>query len=778
MIDKTKLSAFSRRLVGFIGRHPWLCVLAAVLLTGGFVAGASRARADFTHKGFFWDDDPHLLQFEAFERRFGNDDAVVLAMHSPSGIFDLDSAGLLAEVTERMWQVPEVIRVDSLSNYNWVHAQGDDILVEPLLPETLTPAVLEARRKVALGHEVIPDYLVSRDAKTALILGRIKPGLEAPPDSPMITAAVHELVKSVSRTDHAFYVAGGPPLTHAFAEVATQDLGRLLPMAVGTAAIFLFILLRTFAGVFLPLLVVFMTVGATFGFAGWAQVTLTNMSTAVPTIMIAIGIGIGVHILVTYYQNRHGGLDRREAARLSLEKNLLPTFLTSATTAIGFLTFLTANLKPVSGLGLMASFGTLYAWLMSYLFLGGFLFILPLREGRKSHAGVTLAERLSHGYTAFLVRRRRSIMAISAAVAVTAVVLAVGNEVNSDPIKYFQEDVPARVANQFIDDHVGGARGVEFVIETGQDDGIKDPTFLRNVVALQSWIEAQPGVSRALSITDILKQTNRSLHGDDPAQYRVPDDRETIGQELFLYTMSLPQGMDLNDRMTIKNDAIRMTVLTDIATSRELLALVAEIEAKGRSLDLNLHSTGKFTLYQRINDYVVNAFVLSFGLTVLFIATIMVVFLRSFRLGLIAMIPNVLPILIGGAFLRLIGQALDIGTVIVAAVCLGIAVDDTIHLLANFRRHQREGVGEVESVRKVLGHTGGALVITTAVLVTSFATFATADFTPNLYFGVLTALILATALIADLTITPVLLMRKATAAAPEGTGAAGIAATG
>lgn len=763
MSEPIRVSRFTRTTVGFIVEHPVRSLLLALLLVAAGVSGVRFAKADFTHKGYFWDDDPHLMRFDAFERRFGNDDAVVVAVRSPSGIFDRDSAELLRELTERMWKVPEVIRVDSLSNYNWVHARGDDIVVEPLLPETLTPEVLAERRRVALSHEVIPDYLVSRDGNTALVFARVKPGIDAPPDAPVITRAVEAVVKELKRTDHELHIAGGPPLTNAFGEVATSDVSRLFPMAVVVASVFLFIILRSLVGVVLPLLVVFLSIGASFGFAGWTGIVLTNMSTVIPSIMIAVAVADGVHILHTYFKERSTGVTRQVAARYSLEKNMLPTFLTSSTTAVGFLTFVTANLKPLSGMGFMAAFGTMLAWVLTYLFLGALLVLLPLKVRRLPPEAQPLPQRVSGRYTAFLVRNRRVVLGLSALVAVVSLVVAATNEVNSDPLKYFRAHVPVRVANHFVEDHVGSARGVELVVDSGQEDGVKDPTFLRRVEELQRWVEAQPGVTRALSLVDIVKQTNRSLNGDAQQAYRIPETREAVGQMLFLYTMNLPQGMDLNDRVTLKNDALRMTVLSRISTSREIMELVAGMESKARSLGLQAHGTGKFMLYNAMNGYVVNSFVTSFSGSVLLIGLMMMVFLRSVKLGFIAMIPNVLPIVIGGAFLKIIGQPLDLGTVLVASVCLGIAVDDTIHVLANFQRLRLRGETPFVAMREVFANTAPALLSTTAILVLTFGTFVTADFTPNVYFGLLTALILATALLVDMTLTPALLVKQAPA---------------
>lgn len=758
MAHELKTTQFNKTLVGFIVEHPYWSMLMGLLLVAASAMGAGRLQTDFTHRGYLWDDDPTLIKFDSFEKRFGNDDMAVVAIHSPSGVFDPETAALIKEFTERMWHVPEIIRVDSLANYNWVHAEGDDIQVEPLLPEELTAEVLEQRRQVALAHEVLPDYLVSRDGNTALVFARIKPGLDKPSDSPLVYHSIEKLAEEFKRGDHALYVSGSPAVIASFAEIAEKDTGRIIPIALLVAIVALALLLRTVLGVVLPLVLIVLCVLSVFGFAGWTGIKLSNMSTAVPSILLAACIADAMHILVTFYEARRTGLVRKEAARYSLSKNLLPTFLTSTTTALGFFSFASVNVKPISGLGFMVGYGALLAWVLTYLLIGGAIVALPMRTGRVAPEAAERDYRLAGRYLDLLLRRRMLITVGWVLIAVASVWLATKNEVNSDAFKYFGADVPVRMANEFVEKEVGGARGVELIVNAGSEDGIKDPAFLKKVDELQTWIQQQKGVTRAVSIVDVLKAMHRSLNGEQAGFYRLADDRDTIGQELFLYSMNLPQGMDLNDRMTLANDALRITVMWTISNSRDVIATTDAIEAKARALGLDLEVTGKYHLFDVMNGYVVNSFLTSFFTAAFTIALVIGVVLRSFKLTVISLIPNILPVLIGGAILKLIGQPLDIGTVIVASVCLGIAVDDTIHVLANFQRERESGLVPAEAMRNVLARHARPLLVTTIILVTSFGAFAIADFTPNLFFGVLTAAILALALLVDLTLTPLLLV--------------------
>jgi len=760
MSDPTALqvSALNRRFVGFIARRPVVALVIGLVAVLALLPGLGKLRADFTHTGFFHSDDPKLKAFEAFERRFGNDDAVSLVVHSPSGIFDTDSITLLQQLTAALWLAPDVIRVDSLTNFNWVHGQDDDIVIEPLIPATFTPALLAERKIIALTHETLPRFLVNTEGTVAVVGGRMRPGLDGTSDIARISHFLNDLVARSGRTDHKIYIVGGPPLTYAFQEAAQSDVQTLIPMAICIAAFFLIVLLRSFAGTVLPLLVVFLSTGASFGLAGHFGMVQTAMSTAVPTILIAVGIADTVHLLITFLGALRSGVERKTAARYALTKNLLATFLTSLTTAIGFFSFSMANLKPLATMGIMAGFGTMFTWFLSQFVLGSLLFLLPIKVKAQPPEKRATTVRRAGAFVDYLAGRQLTIIVITVLLSGASLYYALGIEVSADPLKYFRKDIPARIASDFVERTLGTSRAFEMTIDSGAEDGIKDPVFMSKVDALSQWIEARPGMTRAISIVDILKSMHKALNGNDHAFFKLPETREAIAQELLLYTLGLPQGMDVNDRITVRNDAIRVTVFNTISKSNDTIKAVKEVIERAQSLGLKAHVTGKYFLYQDTNEYVVNSFLTSLWSANLVIGVIMMLFLRSFALGLISMIPNIVPLFAGGVLLRVIGQPLDIGTVIVASICLGISIDDTSHVLANFAYLRRQGIAPLPALKEVLSHSGPALLSTNGILICAFASFAMASFMPNFYFGILTAFILSLALITDMFFTPALLL--------------------
>ena len=776
----------THRFATFLIDHPWKSILFALALVGVLIPGLARLKTDFSYRIWFRDTDPLLAKFDAFERRFGNDENVVLLLESPSGIFDKDSAELLQKITEDFWKVPEIIRVESLSNYNWTHSEEDDLMVEPLIPddEELTEALLAERKKVALEHEVIPGYLVNAEGTIAVIYAQLKPAIGGAPDFQTVVDGaralmakyqdggpvtyLHDAEQYKGPGDHQFYLTGSSLVSHTFKELTQSDMETMVPVLLGAIVLFLLLSFRNKSGLILPFMVIALSVMGTLGFAGWIGIKFNNLTAIVPHILIAISVADAVHILVTFFQFRISGLERKQAAHKTLVKNLEPTLLTSISTSIGFFSFSSAKIIPIVYMGILAGTGTLLAWFITIFLITPIMAYVPIKvrfKGSATHH--TDAHPLAIRYADWLQRNSRMVIGIFVILGSAAVYTALQNEINSDPYKYFATSVHTRVANDYAEQHVGGMSGLEISIDSGAEDGIKKPEFLKKVEVFQNWLDDLPYVTKTISVIDIIKETNRSLNGDEQAAYKVPDNHELIAQELFLYTMSLPQGMDLSNRMSMDNKLIRLTAMTNLHASRQTLIEIGVIEDKARELGLDAEITGKIPIYHSMNPYVVNAFITSISMALVLVALLMCFALRSWKLGMMSMIPNTMPLIMGGAFMYLLGKPLDIGTVLVTSTCLGIAVDDTIHFLSNYNRWRKHGSSQSHAVAHVLTHTGPALFVTTMVLVVAFATFTFASFVPNINFGMITAIVLSTALLTDVTLLPaMLLVGKETVPAP------------
>jgi hypothetical protein len=285
--------------------------------------------------------------------------------------------------------------------------------------------------------------------------------------------------------------------------------------------------------------------------------------------------------------------------------------------------------------------------------------------------------------------------------------------------------------------------------------------FLAEVSNFADWYREQPPVRHVSVITDTFRQLNKSMHGDEPAAYRIPESQELAAQYLVLYELSLPQGLDLNNQIDRSRSATRLTISAETLDSEELLALNARAEAWLKEYApqvSSINSTGPAALFAYIGQRNIRAMLIGTVVVLLAISAILLFALRSLRLGLISILPNLIPAVLGFGIWGLTVGQVGLSLSVVVAMTVGIVVDDTVHFLSKFRRARHEyGQSPEEAVRYAFDTAGRALVTTTIVLMAGFLILVFSPFVPTAQVGVLTAMIIASALVADLSLLPALL---------------------
>lgn len=756
------------KFVDFIANRSKTSFILVILLVAALAPGWNYFGERYDVRIWFRTTDPLIKVLDTFEKQFGNDESLVIVVHSPSGIFDTESATLVRELTERMWKLPEIIRVDSLSNYNYSYAEEDDIIVEsffPELPEPLTDELLSKKKAIALKHKVLPGYLISRDAKTVMLFARLATVVGGSPSYENIVRDARVMMKDFEgKGDHEFHILGEAAVNDAFRETAANDGAIILPCLFLLMIAYLYFIFRSFVAMAFPIAITVLSVVMSMGTGFYFGILVNNILSILPAILISISIADSVHVIVTYFQFKAHGITGREAAYKALHKNFIPTLLTSVSTMIGFFSLTFTELVPIKHLGVLAGIGCLYAWILSIFLMGPLLFWFDFKVPKlflnaKSEDGKGTS--FSKRCTTIVARFKIPIIVFSILIAGVSLFLGTKVKINSNPYDYFTKDQPIRKANDFVKKTFGGNAGPEFVISSGKVDGIKDPEFLKKVESFKDWIDAHDYVNKSIDIIDIIKDMNKNLNFGEEKYYVIPHSQKSVAEELFLYSMSLPQGMDLNNRMTLNYDTMRMTVLWSIYDTNGWLTHVDEFEAKARDIGLDVKTTGKFFLFQRMMKYVVTTFFKSIALALVLIAILMMIVFRSVKLGLISLIPNIIPIAFGGALLYVLDIPLNIGSSLVASVTLGIAVDDTIHFLSNYYRLTKEGESPEDAIAYIFTYTGSALMVTTIILASGFGLYLFGNFVPNIHFGILCATILTGALIVDLVFLPALLLQLA-----------------
>ena len=773
------------RLGGWVIAARWPIIAATLILVAIAASGGRFLEFSSNYRVFFSEDNPQLLAFEALENTYTRNDNVLFAV--VPGDRDATSARALEAVawlTERAWQTPYSTRVDSLANFQHTTADGDDLVVRDLVDEAVRadPAERSRIRAVALAEPRLAARLIATDGAVGGVNVTVQmPGEDETLEVPQVVEFVRDLAAEVRERFPGIDVrlTGMVMMNYAFTESSLLDMKTLMPVSFAVMALMLALLTRGLGGTFATLLVVALSILVAMGLGGWAGFPFTPPSAAAPTIVLTVAIANCVHVLVTLLhvmqaeasrtlaergsgalvrRTRTGEL-KRAAIVESVRVNLQPVFLASLTTALGFLSMNFSDVPPFRHLGTFVAFGVGAAFVLSVTFLPALLSLLPVRVRATGHRDDPVMAKLAE----FVVRRRRPLLWGSALVVAGLVASIPRNELNDVFVEYFDDSVEFRRDADFTVEHLTGLYTMEYSLVSGGSGGIGDPAFLAGVEAFAEWYRAQPETIHVNVITDTFRRLNMNMHGDDPAAYRLPGSRDLAAQYLLLYEMSLPYGLDLNNQLDVDKSSTRMTVATKTLSSNELLALdrrarqwlaenapgVARAEEAGTSL--------MFAYLGRRN---IRAMLLGTTVALVGISLILIVALRSWRLGLASLVPNLVPGAMGFGIWGLAVGEVGLSLSVVTSMTLGIVVDDTVHFLTKYRRARSElGRSPPDAVRYAFVTVGRALLTTSLVLVAGFLVLSLSSFELNAGMGLLTALVIALALVADFFLLPPLLMK-------------------
>ena len=738
-------------------------ILITLLLVALASSGIARLEFSANYRIFFDEDNPQLLALEALEQTYGkNENIAFLIVPNEGDATSQNALSAAAWLTEAAWLIPYTRRVDSLANFQHTTADGDDLYVRDLVdPQRLGEAETRAKiRAIALSDPRIAGSILALDAGVSVVNVTV----ELPEEGMLeAVAEVAEFARSVAAQAEERFggidlrIVGTVMINQSFLEASINSQKVFLPASLVLMALILGILTRDWAGVATTGVVIVFSILVSMGLGGWVGLPFSPPVAPAPTIVLMIVVANCVHLLVAIQQRLRAGDSKHDAIVEALRLNLHPVFLASLTTALGFLSMNFSEVPPYRHLGDFVAFGILASFLLSVTFLPALLSLLPIRA--KQDRGLRGP---SMKHLADTVLRHRKALMLGWLVIVPAMVVAIPrNELNDVLVHFFDEGVEFRQDTDFMDERLSGNTLVEYSLQAPVEGGVTDPVFLAEISNFADWYREQPPVRHVSVITDTFRQLNQSMHGDDPGAYRIPESQALAAQYLLLYELSLPQGLDLNNQIDRSRSATRVTISAVTLSSQELLELNARAEAwlKENAPHVEgINSTGPATLFAYIGQRNIRAMLIGTLVVLLAISAILLIALRSLRLGLISIVPNLVPAVMGfGVWGLSVGQV-GLSLSVVVAMTVGIVVDDTVHFLSKYRRARREYArGPEDAVRYAFDTAGQALFTTTVVLVAGFLIFIFSPFVPTAEVGVLTAMIIGFALIADLTLLPALL---------------------
>ncbi len=755
---------FAIKWASFVIRFKWPALLLSLVLTLG-LASQGNMEFDGDYHAFFSKSNPELEAFDALQEKYTKDDNIIVVLAPKNGdIFTRENLVAIEDLTAKAWNTPYSSRVDAITNFQHTSADGDDLFVDDLSYESVnkTDEEIQVIREKALKEPLLLNRIINtKGSVTAVNITVILPSEDMAKEIPEVTVATRKMIAEFEAKYPQFdvYTTGLVPLNTAFFESSQKDM-MLSALMFLVAILVTFLLTRNIYATIATLVVVLFSIMSSIGFVGLMGIKLTPPSAVFPTMILTLAIADSIHILITYLQKiRIDGLDKRAALVESIRLNFMPVLITSLTTVVGFMTMNFGDVPPFWDLGNITAFGMSMAFVFSMITLPALMSIFPKPKKKKLKEKKT--SWLSN-YALFIGKYPMRLAIVSFLLIGVSGYFATKNVFNDEFVEYFDHSVQFRTDSDFVNENLTGFYNVEFSVGSGESGGINNPSYLNKLNEFEDWLNTQPEVVHVNAFSEVARRINRSMHGDDESYYRIPKERESAAQFLLLYEMSLPFGLDLNNQINVDKSESRLTVTIKNSSSADMIAFTdrAENWLKDNAPE-PMHAIGvsPTLMFSKLGFRQAESMFNGNIIALLLITLILIFALRNFKLGMLSIIPNVAPVIVGFGVWYLYKGTINTGMVVVFGMTLGIVVDDTVHFMSKFLRARRElNYNAQQAVVYAFETVGVAIITTTVILVVGFNILSTSAFALNSYMARISVVIIVSALIIDFILLPSLLL--------------------
>ena len=783
-----KLENLFGRFGGFIANHPFAVILFALLVVAFPISQVPKITMDTSTEGFMHEDDPMLVNYNKFKAQFGRDERIMIAVESDK-IFTLAFLKKLKALHEELEnRLPYLDEVTSLVNVRNTRGEKDRLIVEDLLEHfPKTQQDVDKIKKIVMDSHFYKNLLISEDGKLTGIVIETEAYVSddnksvdemfdafedaAPeadtPKTPLsdaqnaeIVEKIKEIVKKYEGRDFKIYYAGSPMVMDALKSMMRVDMQKFTRITILIILVFLFLIFRRVSATFYPLLVIVLALLTTVGSMAYAGVAFKLPTQIVPSLLIAVSVGATVHVLSIFFDRFNACKDKKEAVRYTLQHSGLAIAMTGITTAIGIASFAGSEVAPVSDMGIFASLGVLVSLFLTLTLLPALLMITRLKPKAAAKHGWLdhLMKRLAYIPTHY----PGAITVISLIIVLVSLFLATKLKLSHYPLEWFPKNDMNYIGTKYIDKKMKGTLTMEMVIDTHKENGWQDPVRLAKLDrlshALEGYDDGKVFIGKVFSLNTIVKESNRALHENNESYYTIPSDKALVSQELLLFENS--GSDDLEDVVDSQFSKVRVTHKLPWVDSLDVQDMIRHVRKsyeeafKGDTVSM----TGMIPILVHTFTQSIHSSVRSYIIAFTLIAISMIFIMGSVRLGLLSMIPNLTPIIMGLSLMYLYHIPLDMFTLLIGSIAMGLAVDDTIHFLHNFKRYYLQSHDAAKAVEQTFFTTGKAMVITTIVLSLGFYAymFGTMESVQN--FGFLTGSVIIFALLADLLLSPALMV--------------------
>jgi len=746
------------RIAEGILRYRLLILSVLGLLIAASAYQVFRLQADFSFEAIILTDDEEATFFEEFKNRFEEAGRDIIVLVQGKSLLDPEGVPLIRELTGALEKVDGVEAVLTVLNAPLVQGTDEGLQIESL-DDQLSNGRLDMAhlRETALQNRLLQRSFISDDGTTLAIFVQLAPYVQTEKQKRPVVRSVKSVTLSVVADRFPVYFSGFPVIQEEYTQTGLGEAWLFFLVSAGILCVFLYFTFRSSLGLYIPQVTVITSVLLLLGLMSLCDQKINLISNIIPSLLLVYGIADSIHLIHRYYEELGLGLSRREALLVVIRRMGVACFMTSFTTAVGFFSLTTASIRIIRNFGLFAGIGILFAYLATIVLVPILLSFHPTPRGRLAEGpghsalggALTLVAQLNERFPKTLISLGILLFAGSA-------FLSTRVSMDSFILEELAEDNPIVQANHILDKEMAGIFPYQIQIASGGEGEAFEPDFLKRVDQLESFVASQPWIRKTFSILTLLKEMHQAMNGGDPAYYRIPETRELVAQYLLLYSMS-GDPEDLDVLVTPDGAYLRLACQGVDMGTHSFFELKRRTEEKAATLfepPVSLHVTGRSLLANRALNNIVRDMLVSFltAFGIIFIAVTLLY--RSIKAGLITMIPNIIPLVVTLGFMGLFGITLRVSTVVAFAICLGMAVDDTIHYLTRFREELVRTGDYISAMYTTLRTAGQAIVLTTLMLIAGFLVFLSSDFKATHDFGLLSSVALSSSLLGSLVFLP------------------------
>ncbi|MBC8438882.1 MAG: MMPL family transporter [Deltaproteobacteria bacterium] len=788
-ITAQKISAMARW--AFDNRYKTLILLSVFIFI--IASQFPKMTKDTSTEGLLRANDPALVDFNMFRDQFGRGPVIIVAIQTKD-VFDMDFLTQLKNLHQELDEkVPYLDDITSLINARHTRGDADELIVGDLMEEMpANAAALELLRSQVMQNPLYLNTLINdrHDLTTILIKTNTysstgknadtsdplsmdfdSPGQTNEKKSEYITSAendeavdvVYEITQKYASPDFKIYVTGPASISNYFSKAMLKDMSRFLGLSFLTITIILAIMFRRLSGVIMPLIIVMVSLLSTMSIMAIFNISLKLPTTVLPSFLLAIALCDSIHILTLFYRAYENNQTKRNAVINAYNHSGLAILMASITTACGLLSFAGSAVAPIEELGIFTSIGVMFALMYTVVLLPAIISIIPIKIKQEDPEKKT-AVMDKIGTAMALFATSHPIKIITLFILITSIsILGISRiKFSHDILRWLPGDSNIRMATEKIDEQLKGSFNLEVIINMGKKNAFFNPEILNQLEESVKFAESldinEIQAGKAWSISVVLKETNKALNENNQDYYAIPDSKNLIAQEFLLFENSGTDDLEeyVDTQFSMARFMIKVSFKNAIQYQKFIDTVAGHFQKNYP--EAKITTTGMITLYTQTMSNTIKTMAESYIISIIVISVLMFILIGTFELSFLSMIPNLVPVLLMLGISGWLKIPLNVFTMMVSSIALGIVVDDTIHFMHNFQKYYLKSNNVADAIKQTLSTAGRAMLVTSLVLCLGFYVFLFASMTNFIYFGFLTGTTIIFGLFADFLLAPAILV--------------------